>query len=196
MSENPIRARRIALGLSQAELAREVGLDRQQMWKIETNRRAVKLEEAPAFERVLGLDLEQITGQKPLESGPEGEARFVAEPDMSEQELRLARLLYPQGQTDMLIVTSPSLLLAGYVPGDRILVDREREPEEKDCVVCQLYDEETGWGPPLLRCYEPPFLIPHSVEGHYRFFEESTHEIRILGVIVSRYQQRSVPCAA
>ena len=196
MAVNPIRARREQLGISQAELARRVGIDRQKMWKIETDRREIQPEEIPALQRELGLNLEQLLGQKPLRGFAESEAEYINEPDMTDLELRLARLLYPTGQADTLVVTTPALILNGYAIGDRILVDRKRQPSSGDNVVCQIYDEEIGWAETILRCYRPPLLMPAAVETHYRAYPEDDPNVRIVGVIVNSYQKPEVHAAA
>lgn len=196
MAVNPIRARREQIGISQAELARRVGIDRQKMWKIETNRREIQPEEIPALQRELGLNLEQLLGQKPIRGFAESDVEYINEPDMTDVELRLARLLYPAGQADTLIVTTPALILNGYATGDRILVDRSRQPMPGENVICQIYDEEIGWAETILRCYRPPMLMPAAVETRYRAYSEEDPNVRILGVIVNRYQKPEVHAAA
>ena len=175
--------------MKQAELARRVGIDRQALWKIEHNQRAVRADELPAFVRELDLTAEQILGQKPLHGLAESEAVFIHEPEMSDTELRLARLLYPQGQADTMIVGAPSLILEGYAPGDRILVDQNRAPEIGDAVVVQVRDDETDTAETVLRCYRPPMLMPAAVEPiRFEPFLVEDSRVTVMGVIVNRYR--------
>ena len=189
MPENPIRARRQELGLKQAEAARLIGMEKNQLYKLETGRlKKIPPEHIPGLERVLKMTVAQMLGQQPLHGFTEPEARFLHEPDLGDLELRAARVLYPGRHADTMIVGAPSLLLKGYAPGDRILVDMALKPELGNCVVAQVYDEEVAAAETVLRVYQPPVLVPATADvGRFKTYVIDDSAVKIMGVIVNRY---------
>jgi len=63
----------------------------------------------------------------------------------------------------MLILQSDSLTGAGLLPGDRLIVDLNKTPRAGDVVVAQSYDWRHGTAETIVRIYEPPYLISHSL---------------------------------
>jgi transcriptional regulator with XRE-family HTH domain len=56
-----------------------------------------------------------------------------------------------------------SLELAGYLPGDLVLVDMSVVPHSGDVVCAQVYNIERGTAETKLRVYDPPFLLSRAV---------------------------------
>lgn len=186
---HPIRVRREALDMTQEELAEKAGVTSgNAVSKMEAGIRQPKANEIPGLCSVLGLTPKQLLGEEPLTGLAEPEAVYVPEPELAAAEPAVARLLYPEGRADTMVVKAPTLILEGYAPGDHILVDGKREPKPGDCVVAQVYCDETGSSEIVLRVFDPPFLIPSTHEG--RRFETylMTDQVKVMGVIVNRYK--------
>lgn len=63
---------------------------------------------------------------------------------------------------------SSALELAGYRPGDVLIVDLNGRPSAGDVVCAQFYDWQSGRADTVFRIYEPPFLIAASNDEAYR----------------------------
>lgn len=61
-------------------------------------------------------------------------------------------------------VADRALELAGYLPGDRILLDQSATPRPGDVVIAQIYDFERGAAETRLRLYQPPFLVTRTID--------------------------------
>lgn len=61
------------------------------------------------------------------------------------------------------IINGNSLVLAGYMPGDRITVDDSASPKPGDVVVAQLYNNERGTAETVIRIWQPPYLTTASI---------------------------------
>ena len=58
-----------------------------------------------------------------------------------------------------------ALELAGYMPGDFILVDMTATPRNGDVVCAQIYDFQRGSAETKFRIYEPPFLTTRTMDA-------------------------------
>lgn len=182
---NRIGELRQARGWSRRRLAERVrGTSGEQMRKLEAGERRLTADWMARLARAFGVPAGALIGAPGL---AEPECRFVAESDVSETELRLARLLYPGRHADTMIVQAGALELRGYQPGDRILVDLERAPRDGDPVVAQLYDDAAAAAETVLRIYRPPLLLAHSTDMRYEPLVLGDDHVAVMGVVVARY---------
>lgn len=56
-------------------------------------------------------------------------------------------------------VNTRALELAGYLPGDVVLVDQAVAPRPNDVVCAQVYDFKSGSADTKLRVFQPPYLV-------------------------------------
>ena len=57
-----------------------------------------------------------------------------------------------------------ALELAGFLPGDRVLLDQAQQARAGDVVIAQIYDFERGAADTRLRWYDPPFLVTRTMD--------------------------------
>jgi len=57
-----------------------------------------------------------------------------------------------------------ALELAGYLPGDRVMLDQALAARAGDAVIAQVYDFERGAAETRLRFYSPPFLVTRTMD--------------------------------
>ena len=179
-------------GLTQAALAAEMnipGLDSDKISKIELGRRQLSAAEAMRLIELYGAAAHEAAGLTPAAGLAESEVAYLGSGEQQEQHApTLATLLYPQGQADTMIVNARSLVLEGYVPGDRILVDIKRKPRHGNAVIIQVHDDQTGSAETLLRVYKPPHLLPASLDHDFLPFMVDDGRINIMAVVVARYR--------
>ncbi len=101
--------------------------------------------------------------------------------------------LWPgRANADLWQVKSRALELAGYLPGDFVVVDLDRAPAGGDVVCAQVYDWDTRTAQTILRLYEPPFLMPASQSALFRKPEiVDDDRVVIKGVVVASARQRA-----
>jgi transcriptional regulator with XRE-family HTH domain len=81
------------------------------------------------------------------------------------------------------IMRSWALDLLGILPGDVLLIDRNKRPKPGDVVCAQLTDLSTGSMETVMRRYEPPFITTHSAKiGPTRPEAVDDNRVVILGV--------------
>ncbi|MPY99628.1 MAG: helix-turn-helix domain-containing protein [Actinophytocola sp.] len=101
-----IRDSRSAAGLSQADLARAVGLDRTMLAKIETGARRVDALELARFSATLGVPMEQFLEDRPLVLSRRTQLAAEAQTDAAQQAYQLeAKLLGWRDDVRQLIET-------------------------------------------------------------------------------------------
>ena len=186
---NAIRAKLKEKGLTQDKVEKILGLPEKAMSKILRGKRDLSGEEVLALSRLLGTTPEEL-----LDGGhgfAESEAEYIPEPQLEDEEIRLATLLYKDGRADTMVVNSPALVLEGLMPGDRILVDLRAKPKRGDCVVVRFLDEDQASAETLLRVYKPPFLAPSSVDRSFEPLSLDDNRVQVKGVIVGSYRSTS-----
>jgi transcriptional regulator with XRE-family HTH domain len=68
---------------------------------------------------------------------------------------------------DTWVLQSRALELAGYMPGDVLLVDLNAEPHNGDVVCVQIYDR-SGRAETAFRIYEKPYIVAASIDPALR----------------------------
>ena len=86
---------------------------------------------------------------------------------------------------------SNALDMAGYRPGDILIVDLNGKPSAGDIVCAQLYDWQTGRAETVFRIFEPPFLIAASSEEAFRRPRlVDDNSVAIKGVVEGMFRPR------
>jgi phage repressor protein C with HTH and peptisase S24 domain len=79
-------------------------------------------------------------------------------------------------------VRDDSMNLAGYIPGDFVLSDLRMECQPGDIVIAQRYE---GMGAEtIIRRYEPPFLLAHSLNPSHRQLEIGKDDVRLVSPVL------------
>lgn len=64
---------------------------------------------------------------------------------------------------DAWVMKGAALDAIGILPNDVIIIDQNLKPKSGDIVVAQVLDYGTGSAETVMRVYQPPFIIAHSV---------------------------------
>lgn len=79
--------------------------------------------------------------------------------------------------------------LAGWVPGDIVVLDMNARPRSGDLVCAQVYDLEKSKAETIWRLYEPPYLVAASAD-RARFRTERDDKALIKGVVLATFRPR------
>ena len=119
----------------------------------------------------------EVAGLRPLEypSRMRGLAEADASPfsydernDAADNLNRAVReLVKGRNGRDAWVMKSYALELAGVMPGDVMIVDMNLTPRPRDIVCAQIYDWSGMKSETVFRIYEAPYLLTHSVRGHF-----------------------------
>jgi len=156
-------------GGSAAALAKRAGL------ADTTITRFLKHEDAPMPSSRTLSKIAHAAGLKPIGFSSDTAAALdvpgVAEPealqfDMEEAEPRQTRLVRAaigdRQAADPWILKTVALKLAGYMPGDIVIVDLVQSARAGSAVCAQIYDWRQNSAETVFRIYEPPFLVAAS----------------------------------
>jgi transcriptional regulator with XRE-family HTH domain len=103
-------------------------------------------------------------------------------------------MLQSQPGLDPWVLKTRALELAGYLPGDVVLVDLNAEPEDGDAVVAQHYDLQTET---IFRLYQKPYLVAAAVDRVPRApLVVDDRRVLIRGVVIGMFRQRKGHLAA
>ncbi len=84
-----------------------------------------------------------------------------------------------------------ALELAGYLPGDIVIVDLNETPRTGDVVCAQVYDWERGGAETIWRIYEEPYLVAASGERlHRRPLLVDRRNVVVKGVVRGLFRER------
>ena len=187
--QNRLREFRKRAGLTLEQVGEILGLSSATVSRHETSGTA-SVDQLIAYAGVYGCDPAGFLLTDEPKGLAESEARYLPEKRAQTHQLALAGLLYERN-TDTWIVGARSLERVGIVPGHRILVDPKRKPTAGEPVLVQLSDEERDFHRTILRVYDPPFLMPASVDTGFAPLlidpPAPTPKPKIRGVIVGSY---------
>lgn len=91
-------------------------------------------------------------------------------------------------------IAGNALVLAGYLPGDKVWVRDDIRPEHGDIVIAQVYNIETGTAETVIRIYNPPYLTTASiaVEDRKPLIVDG-ERVLIRGVVIRSERRRRAP---
>lgn len=141
----------------------------------------------------------RATGLKPPDFFSGG-AQTLAEPEASpyrpDEDSDYDRMIkaYLDGRPglDPWVLTTGALKLAGYLPGDIMIVDLNATPQPHDVVCAQVYDFRAMRAETIWRRYEPPYLVAVT-DNPALLKPERDDNAKIKGVVVASFRGRSVP---
>ncbi len=90
-------------------------------------------------------------------------------------------------------INTRALELAGYLPGDQVLIDMSVAPQADDVVIAQVYNLERGTAETVLRAYDPPYLVVRTADPRTRtkpLLVDGT-QVKIMGVVLRALRQRA-----
>lgn len=89
-------------------------------------------------------------------------------------------------------VHSQGLSAMGLMPGDRFILDQSVQPQTRDIVMIQAFDNQTGAAETLLRVYADGFAVTplYLVDGSRRLWIDGKN-VSVMGVIVESWRGRT-----
>lgn len=198
------------VGVTAEDIANAIGRDRSLVSRIYVGRQKMTLEQAQVFADILKAPLDQVLEKAGLiETGDqkanavrridqaakgfsEGDAEpYRAPPAAAENANKIAAIFGLRPGVDIWTVNTDAMRLAGYLPGDKILVDTHKSEITRagDVVIAQIYNWQSGEVKTVLRRHEPPVLIADSlVEEDRRALVVDGNNVVIKGKIVAQWR--------
>lgn len=94
------------------------------------------------------------------------------------------------GNQDWWEIRSRVLDLAGYLPGDKVLVDLTEKPRPGDIVIAQVYSQ-SGEAETVFRRYEPPFLTARgTMENQPKPILLDYEKVSVMGTVIAALRER------
>lgn len=161
-------------GVTAEEIGRELGRDRSIVSRIYVGRQKMSLDQAKVFARVLqvsldevlehagALERDEIATPKPTGMAEGDAAPWQGAPsEKAKNEATAATLGGSKPGIDVWTVQNNAMILGGYLPGDKFLLDTNQSERCKagDVVIAQKYDWQTGTAVTVLRRFDPPVLV-------------------------------------
>lgn len=177
-------------GVSRRQLAVRAGISPTTIYRaMETDGQFVmstsKLAQvAQAFGSEMPSGLTMEPGQPPQGFGEDTVAPYEGEPPDN--------LPAIGNHQELMTVAGLALDLAGYRPGDVVVVDMSVEPEPGDVVCAMVYSFERGSVEKQLRVYYPPYLVTRSsdarVDGRPLYVDGE--RVALCGTVVRMIRER------
>ncbi|MGR3456057.1 helix-turn-helix domain-containing protein [Pseudooceanicola sp.] len=183
MDVNWFKAQQKKAGVTAADIAAIIGRDRSAVSHIYKGERKMSLEWARAFSDALSVPLDEVlqhagrldgeqSGEPALAIFEKGDAApWFGQSGEAEQTRQVVRAFGGDRQgVDVWIVRRPSMILDGYLPGDRLLLDANQSElcRAGDIVIANRYSNRSNSIECLLRRFEPPVLVASSTEPEDR----------------------------
>lgn len=180
-------------GWRTAELARRSGVNASTFAKFKNdpeNKSRLEPGTITLIERATGLKAFDTTQtERPRGLGEQESIPYDAEPvEVLNEAVRALRS--GRNGVDPWVLRSRCLEVAGYVPGDVLMVDMNAKPEQGDVVCAQVYDR-LGRAETVFRIFEDPFLVASSLDG--TFFKPlliDNERVVVRGVVVASFRDR------
>lgn len=180
-----------ARGWTLTDLARKAGINSSTLTRWKNDRKFA--EEGRTISARTVKAVEDASGVRAYESpanGGRGLAESEATPFQSTQNPYLRAYIETmkggRNAVDAWLLSTRSLDLAGYMPGDIVIVDLNAKPTTSDVVCAQVYDWTRGRTETVFRIYEPPFLMPSSTDPTFRrpyMIDDNT--VVVKGVVIA-----------
>lgn len=175
MDDKWFKAQQKRAGVTAEDIAARLGRDRSVVSRIYVGRQRMSLDQAQVFADVLDVPLPEVLARAGVAAEPVTQqlAPGFAESDAAAwlpkgpEDRRIPEIAQAFGArpgVDVWRVKAPALALAGYLPGDWLLVDTHAAERARagDVVLAQAYDNARGTASTLLRRFEPPVLVAAS----------------------------------
>lgn len=174
---------------SQHRLAKEAGLSASALNKFlrdPTNTRTLNSFSVEKLEAASGIPLPRMSGTSPP-IPLDGSSRDVERLD----ELNTMAQAMKQGRNglDTWIVRNRVLELAGYIPGDTLLIDREIAPQHGDVVIADVFDRN-GAAETVIRIFEGSFLIAATMDPNFITPIFINKDVVVRGVAIASVRNR------
>lgn len=176
-----------------AELARRTGVNASTFAKFRNDPdNKAKLE--PATIRLI----EEAAGIKAYENSLHAKARGLAEAESARYEAEplevvdgaVQALKGTRNGVDPWILRSRCLEVAGYMPGDVLMVDLNARPQPGDVVCAQVYDRN-GKAETVFRIFEDPFLVAVSFDRSlFKPLLIDNDRVVVRGVVIASFRER------
>jgi len=192
----------IRCNVSQTDLAKVLGRDKSAITNLLQGKRRLKADEVVKIAtflnvselEVLGINKEQKIEIKEKTQAPD-ERQWIPFQSPPSLELQQSNLVMQQGEffyfydgisaTDKsyaLEVTSNALVLSGFMIGDVVISELDRDIRPGDIVVVQHYNDNVA--ETLLRKYQPPYLVPHSSNPEFKRLHEDRSNVRMISPVI------------
>lgn len=144
--------------------------------------------------------IEEATGIKAYENSLIGKPRGIAETESSRYEAEpldivsnaVRALAGERNGIDPWILRSRCLEVAGYLPGDVLMVDFNSRPQVGDVVCAQVYDRN-GKAETVFRIFEDPFLVAATLDrALFKPLLIDNDRVVVRGVVVASFRERRV----
>jgi hypothetical protein len=119
----------------------------------------------------------------------ENEATPYVADDSSPWDGAVRALMGSHEAADPWVLRTRALDLAGYLPGDIVVLNLNATPRSGDVVCAQIYDFTRMRAETIWRIYEPPFLVAASTDAAFRR-PLSDASVSIKGVVVASFRPR------
>lgn len=184
-----------------SEIARGAGLDPSTLTGFKTGKRSMTLESLTITQIAnrwnVPVDADTRGAPAPLGFAEETVPYVVAGADPIANAVRA--LIGGRNGVDPLTLHSSAIELAGYLPGDIILVDLNATALPGDAVLAQVYDWQRGTAQTIVRVFEkaPPvdLLVPKSRDAKLHPIVVDGDKVMIKGVVLP-HRLRPVRAAA
>jgi hypothetical protein len=183
-------------GISQSEVARRLGKAQTFFTRVYDGKQQLRLAEAGAIAKIMGLPLSEVLAHAGLSISPDDAVERAVPKGFEESGVAplhgepVLGGLRPQGPGQSVwTVQNDDLAMAGYLSGDRILVDLNERPRKGDVVVAQLYDWRADTATTLLRIWRPPYLLRPAIDPDPPLTVDG-ERVLIKGVVVASWRHR------
>ncbi len=178
--------------VTQADLARLLGRDRSAITHLMYGRRRLKADEALLIAKYLRVPVTEVlglgresgfseTGMVPFHHAPAVKTRRSRHVVRKNEQYFLDIREHFSDEAFAMDVRDGSLDLHGILPGDIIISEMNGQYRDGDIVVMQHYKDDGS--ETILRLYQPPMLVPRSMDRSYMGFHEKDESIRIVSPV-------------
>lgn len=177
MDEKWFKAQQKRAGATAEDIARRMGRSRSNVSNIYAGNQRMSLEWAKAFAEVLQVPLDEVLRRAGALEEPEAQTLqpgfsdsdatpFSGKDDERRKVEEISKSLGQRPGVDVWRVKNTAMALAGFMPGDFLLVDTLAAERTKahDTVIAQIYNWNSGAATTVLRRLEPPVLVAASLE--------------------------------
>lgn len=180
-------------GWKVAELSRRTGVNASTFAKFRND-----TENKAKLENSTIMLIEEAAGIKAFEFSLTAKPRGLAETESSRYEAEplaivdgaVKALRGERNGIDPWVLRSRCLEMAGYLPGDVLMVDLNDRPQPGDVVCAQVYDR-AGKGETVFRIFEDPFLVAATLDRTlFKPLLIDNDRVAVRGVVVASFRER------